>query len=427
MSPEQVKGKPVDGRSDIFSLGVILYELMTGEKPFPGQNVTTVIYKIINEEPIPPRSLDSSIHPGLSAVITRALAKEPAARFQNCQELLEALKNYHDLGGPEATARMSPVNNLTAGAGARVSAQPLRPSLIPSNVRTNTTESPMRPLLAIELERETPKKSASFVLTLILLGIIGYAGYRVWPPVLDIWQRMHQPAEAPETPAKAPPVAPAANSGAPDSKLDDSSPAAPLVQKVAPTAAEENPAPTESSAPKASAKLAESAAPLGAMEKATSPRKPAAPFVTSAANSLKSSLGSKLADVSLTSKVKMQVTGNTLTLSGQLTPREHSKVLTFLHDVPRGVRVIDDIGFADELKEVPAAAETGWVWIRSMPRGAKIFVDGSDTGLRTPARVEMRQGEHDVLLSLAGFVSPHRSILIKPGQNMQFTELLGQP
>jgi predicted Ser/Thr protein kinase len=115
MSPEQVKGRGVDGRSDIFALGVILYELVTGEKPFGGQNITTVIYKIINENPIPPRELDATIHPGLSYVISKALAKNPDERYQSCRDLAEDLKNFKNLGGataPSATVvlRAPPVS-----------------------------------------------------------------------------------------------------------------------------------------------------------------------------------------------------------------------------------------------------------------------------------------------------------------------------
>src|SRR5215471_3747423 len=103
MSPEQVKGRPVDGRSDIFSLGVMLYEMLTGEKPFPGQSITTVIYKIVNEDPIPPRQLNPSLHPGLSDIVMRALAKDPDQRYQTCRELLEDLRNYRAAGGTDAT------------------------------------------------------------------------------------------------------------------------------------------------------------------------------------------------------------------------------------------------------------------------------------------------------------------------------------
>jgi len=110
MSPEQVKGRPVDGRSDIFSLGVMLYEMVTGEKPFPGQNITTVIYKIVNEDPTPPRQLDPSVHPGISTVIMKALLKEPEERYQSCREMLDDLRAYRAhsalAGNPQTTAAL---------------------------------------------------------------------------------------------------------------------------------------------------------------------------------------------------------------------------------------------------------------------------------------------------------------------------------
>jgi serine/threonine protein kinase len=94
ISPEQIKGKPVDGRTDIFSLGVMLYELTTGQKPFQGQDIATILYHILNEEPVPPHQLNTAIPLGVSSTILKALAKSPNLRYENCRELLDDLKNY---------------------------------------------------------------------------------------------------------------------------------------------------------------------------------------------------------------------------------------------------------------------------------------------------------------------------------------------
>lgn len=97
MSPEQVMGKKVDRRSDIFSLGGILYELLTGKRAFQAQSITTVIYKIIHEEPVALTEVKKGLPIGFEQIICKALAKDPTDRYQNCAELATDLHNFDQL------------------------------------------------------------------------------------------------------------------------------------------------------------------------------------------------------------------------------------------------------------------------------------------------------------------------------------------
>ena len=437
MSPEQVKGTPVDGRSDIFSLGVILYELMTGEKPFPGQNITTVMYKIINEEPIPPRSLDSSIHPGLSAVISRALAKDPAARYQSCHELLSALKNYHEIVSPaDATVRMAPVSSQPAPGPSRSAAQPPRIPAVPVGASSQVASQPPQFMLSTGAGEEPRKKPGGVLLTLILLGIIGYSGYRVYPPLLDLYQRAHEPVESMVTRAKA--VSAPAPTSVDTSNAKPETPSNTAPQTTAPAPA---PFPAASTAPVAKPVLRDESQPLagpagpvkapeaalatpGNADKSIAPQKPAPPAGPSPAHLLELKLRAEIAGQPLADKVKIQTTANALTLSGSLTLAEHRDLLQHLRTVPAGVRVIDDTEYTEDPNTTPAPGSAGWIWVRSTPAGARIFVDGAEIGMRTPARLELQAGEHEFALILQGYGTTHRTVSVNQGETLQFTETL---
>ncbi len=99
MSPEQVAGKKVNNRADIFSLGAVLYEMLTLEKAFPGDSITAVIYKIVNEHPVPVRNFQQDLPDGLDHILHTALAKDPSQRYSTCAELAQDLQNYPAYAG----------------------------------------------------------------------------------------------------------------------------------------------------------------------------------------------------------------------------------------------------------------------------------------------------------------------------------------
>lgn len=110
MAPEQFRGQTVDSRADLFSAGVVLYELLTGERPFAGRTVTALMHSVLSMEPPRPSLRNSALPPLFDGILAKALAKEPDQRFQSAEEFKTALKALKADLNPPAPAAAPPAN-----------------------------------------------------------------------------------------------------------------------------------------------------------------------------------------------------------------------------------------------------------------------------------------------------------------------------
>ena len=210
MSPEQVQGLTVDGRADQFSLAVIAYEILTGAKPFAGDHVTTVVFKIVAEEPEGAQKLNPSLGPRISGVLRKALSKKPDSRFVTCLEFVEALERASaGTKGWKPLARGSELSMPTIGATQQVSPQAASE---PLTTQDTAISGP-------------PKRSRAWVIAAGLVIVAGLGALLAWQ--LGVWPPQQTPppdavasnVPSPQLPAqpdakKPSPLAPAADTTA---------------------------------------------------------------------------------------------------------------------------------------------------------------------------------------------------------------------
>lgn len=149
MSPEQVKGAKATARSDVFALGAVFYELMTGRKSFDADSMVGVLYQVMQGEPEPIETVRPELSPGLCQVIRTAMAKDPAQRYANAAEMREALRSARaTMGLPASAPAANPPSARTTEPGvptmtrAAVTRAPLTPTGIPAPSRGATARAP---------------------------------------------------------------------------------------------------------------------------------------------------------------------------------------------------------------------------------------------------------------------------------------------
>jgi serine/threonine protein kinase len=370
MAPEQVQGLAVDGRADQFSLAVIAYEMLTGEKPFTGDQLTTVVYKIVAEEPVPAHRLNSTLNQGITNVLRRALAKKPDARYPNCQKFVDALE--------AACAAAKGWQPLPRGGGLN----------LPTAV-----EARRPPSVSLSRTTEETKPSAGRKMGLlpVLLAILVAAGL----VVLIAWQA-------------APWLTESTGSG-PKTAVTQS----PLVTQPAPSPAA--PAPAEkkpSPMPPAEATPAEKTADSPTPERGPIPAPavtdahPSPPAPRQTAPDLSSSPYLKVSVATIPPDATAMLddrpdTACTTPCALDATPGQHMVSIS-RPGYQTEHRPVTVANTAVELPTVALRVPGGVLMLASIPTGARVFVNGTASDQVTPAKLQLRPGKYTIAIEKDG-------------------------
>ncbi len=412
MSPEQVKGLDLDGRSDIFSTGVVLYEMVTGEKPFAGQNVTAIIYKIVNEDPIPPRELDVTIHPGLSMIVTKCLAKDPEDRYQEASDLATALKSYKIVSIPQkySTTGTQPLDPPPNVIDARnlpppqsTQALPAQPSQtqslptqpLPPRPTVPAPTAPMRaaaapkpaPIAAVPptVTPEAPGKTQRQK-TITLFAILA-AVLLVGALSIRIMRKTRSETPQPTVTVSSPVPAPAE----PSTDINATQPE----------------------------------------ETATRPEKAAEPKWTRVPPPSSAPV-TGIGDLRVTSNPPgAQVAIDGTTQAYYLTPFNsppleagtHTLVVTAA-GLPPQTRQVQVTPRRRTMVDFQLAGDKAIYNISSAPQGADILIDGVASGARTPAQIPLQAGTHKIILRMEGFSPVELVTQSAPGESVNISPRL---